>query len=187
MRLRFPRTALALLVMSPALVAAFAAATGCGAQTGSAAPGVDASMDGAQADQRASDTATGSADTSERTDAGPDASDGGSDAGQDVSFDNNPGCPAAYGSAGGCGPIGLVCHYPQGQCNCMVPCSGVALPPDASAWSCTFNAGCPDTLPTTGSACSQAGQHCAYPGCCIPDDFTCVNGAWDAAPAFCPP
>ena len=121
-------------------------------------------------------------DVAEGSDAG--GSDGGS--AHDAAFDNDPRCPPTFGATGACTIDGVECRYPEGRCDCTRPCSGVFIP-DAS-WSCSqFTAQCPDDPPATGSACSNDGAHCLYPGCCTKNDFTCSKGHWDAAPPFCPP
>jgi hypothetical protein len=133
--------------------------------------------------------------TSDAGDAGDAAIDvtegsdsGGNDAGSphDAAFDNDPRCPPSFGATGACTSDGVACRYPQGRCDCARPCSGVFIP-DAS-WSCSqFTAQCPDDPPAKGSACPSDGAHCLYPGCCTTNDFTCVQGHWDAASPFCPP
>ena len=174
---------------SPFLALARAA---CGGTTGSTPEagdsGADARSDGTVAADGALSDSTVSGDSA-RTDSGADAgADSGvadSGAPRDASADNDPRCPSTYGSTGSCTPNGLTCYYAQGRCDCASQCSGVANPPPT--WACVANIGCPNDPPGAGSPCSNGGAHCVYPGCCILDDFTCAQGAWDAAPPFCPP
>jgi hypothetical protein len=100
-------------------------------------------------------------------------------------------CPATFAaaqalSAGQCtwSGTGDGCGYPEGKCGCSAyPVCGGANPvyPPQPTWSCRPKvAGCPDAMPSAGSACTKAGAHCAY-DCGAAAD--CDKGHWKVEPA----
>jgi hypothetical protein len=158
--------------------------TGSGASSGSGSGTSGGSLSGSSAG-----SGSGSGSSSGSTaDAGPhDASIG--DARADGP-QNDPSCPATYGSDGGACPANASCRYPEGFCDCESPHCGGAPLPDASTtpvWRCSALApSCPYAIVDSG-ACTPPGTKCSYGYCCSPTIECTDSGSWANGAPFCPP
>jgi len=156
-----------------------------GACGGTTTNGVEPARDGGASSS--GDSATPVSDGG----ASPDAAvDGG--ASKDAAREANVAeCPGAFSPppTGHC-TIGVQCGYDLGACVCAGYCGGAAPPPDTdfSHWTCAPNRsdGCPNEIPSAGSACPTPGKACSYGDCCA-TRVTCMGGSWGAFERSCPP
>jgi hypothetical protein len=105
-------------------------------------------------------------------------------------------CPAEFdaGVGGPCPATGVICHYPQGACGCVL----AGCNPDGSilsSWQCRpFTEdfpGCPLSIPPAGSACDAYQAPFCFGACCggIPlgPAMVCSGGVWEVTrPLPCP-
>ena len=137
------------------------------------------------ADTAAPDTAapdTAVPDAAPAADTGP-AADSGAIA------DAKTPCPAVEPSGLCAEATSPTCTYGTRVCKCTAVCSGVAPPlGQTHDWTCAEAqpAGCPQTVPQKGTACSTEGVTCVWPTC-GPTTADCTNGVWQVNQAPPPP
>jgi hypothetical protein len=104
----------------------------------------------------------------------------------------SPSCPASFSAASPavhCEPLGLVCDFAEGRCDCSV--GGGPVPLDASAaarWHCqTPGDGCPEPRPGLGTPCTTEGTSCDYGSCTVQGGSgqQCHNGTWQTEAFAC--
>jgi hypothetical protein len=114
------------------------------------------------------------ADTADTTDTADDTSvDTGADAQPDVPFTCGKG-PCVAGTACSIDPCTQAYCLSDGSWSYSDSC-----PPDAG--------GCPPSLPSTGTGCSNEGLSCTYPTTCGSAYAGCKGGVWYASTPTCPP
>jgi len=87
-----------------------------------------------------------------------------------------------------CSQEGQMCAYSGGPICVCSSCTGGPCMPPPPVWTCSApGMGCPDVMPNSGTACSQAGLECRYGDPSFSGAaLKCEAGEWTAFSEPCP-